>query len=157
MSTFEEVKDDIQEIVSRAEEVIAPKLAPVREIIEEIKRALVRGTDTIPTSRIQDWALSLSIYNAELFPHKEAYSLASALWKIEINNSNAKSLAERRAEQKKAEIETLNVLNSRDKETQKIIIDYMSSMIRGAQDSIGQMCSELNRILDARNWNREAK
>lgn len=157
MSTFEEVKNDIQEIVSRAEEVIAPKLAPVREIIEEIKRALVRGTDTIPTSRIQDWALSLSIYNAELFPHKEAYSLASALWKIEINNSNAKSLAERRAEQKKAEIETLNVLNSRDKETQKIIIDYMSSMIRGAQDSISQMCSELNRILDARNWNREAK
>jgi ferritin-like metal-binding protein YciE len=157
MDTFEQTKEEIQEIVSRAEEVVAPKIEPIKQIIEEIKAALVHGTDTIPTSRVQDWALALSLYNADLSPHKEAFSLASMLWRVDINNSNAKTLADRRAEQKKAEIENQNVIDSKDKETQKIIVDYMSGMIKSTQENIYQMCSELNRILDARNWNREAK
>lgn len=157
MDSFEQTKEQIQLILSQAEETVSEKIAPVREVLNEIKRSLAHGTDTLPTSIIQDWAVSLSLYNAELTSHKEAFSLASALWKIDINNSNAKSLAERRSEQKKAEIENQNIIDSRDKDTQKIIIDYMSSVLKGTQENISQMCSELNRILDARNWNREIK
>ena len=155
--SFEESKLSIQEIVVAAQEVVAPKIEPVTKIINDIKMKLVHGTDAIPTSTIQEWAVQLSVANTELSSHKEAFSLASALWRVDINNSNARTLAERRAEQKKIEIENQNIIDNRDKETQKIIIDYMASMIKDAQENIYQLCSELNRILDGRNWDREKK
>lgn len=157
MDSFEQSKEQIQEILFAAEEAIKPRIAPVRELLVEIKQALAHGTDKISTNIFQDWAVTLGIYSSELTAYKEAYSLASALWKIDINNSNAKSLAERRAEQKKVDIENQNVIDSKDKETQKVIIDYMKSMLQETKNDISTMLSELNRILDARNWNREVK
>lgn len=157
MEEFTTVKSEIDEIVSSAQAVILPKIQPVENVISDIKQQLAHGTDRIPTSQIQEWALALSVITSELTPHKEAYALASSLWRVEINKSNAKTLAERRAEQKKVDIENQNIVKNSDKETQKVILDYMSSMIKDTQDNIYQMCSELNRILDARTRFGEAK
>ena len=157
MEEFTTTKSEIDEIVSSAQAVILPKIQPVENVISDIKLQLAHGTDRIPTSQIQEWALALSVITSELTPHKEAYALASSLWRVEINKSNAKTLAERRAEQKKVDIENQNIIKNSDKETQKIILDYMSSMIKDTQDNIYQMCSELNRILDARTRFGEAK
>lgn len=157
MSEFTTTKSEIDEIVSSAQAVILPKIKPVENVISDIKLQLAHGTDRIPTSQIQEWALALSVITSELTPHKEAYALASSLWRVEINKSNAKTLAERRAEQKKVDIENQNIIKNSDKETQKIILDYMSSMIKDTQENIYQMCSELNRILDARTRFGEAK
>ena len=150
MDEFITTKSEIDEIVSSAQAVILPKIKPVENVISDIKQQLAHGTDRIPTSQIQEWALALSVITSELTPHKEAYALASSLWRVEINKSNAKTLAERRTEQKKVDIENQNIVKNSDKETQKVILDYMSSMIKDTQDNIYQMCSELNRILDAR-------
>lgn len=157
MDEFTTTKSEIDEIVSSAQAVILPKIQPVENVIADIKQQLAHGTDRIPTSQIQEWALALSVITSELTPHKEAYALASSLWKVEINKSNAKTLAERRAEQKKVDIENQNIVKNSDKETQKVILDYMSSMIKDTQENIYQMCSELNRILDARTRFGEAK
>lgn len=157
MDEFTTTKSEIDEIVSSAQAVILPKIQPVENVISDIKQQLAHGTDRIPTSQIQEWALALSVITSELTPYKEAYALASSLWKVEINKSNAKTLAERRAEQKRVDIENQNVVKNSDKETQKVILDYMSSMIKDTQDNIYQMCSELNRILDARTRFGEAK
>ena len=157
MNEFSTTKSEIDEIVSSAQAVILPKIKPVENVISDIKLQLAHGTDRIPTSQIQEWALALSVITSELTPHKEAYALASSLWRVEINKSNAKTLAERRAEQKKVDIENQNIIKNSDKETQKIILDYMSSMIKDTQENIYQMCSELNRILDARTRFGEAK
>ena len=157
MSEFTTTKSEIDEIVSSAQAVILPKIKPVENVIADIKLQLAHGTDRIPTSQIQEWALALSVITSELTPHKEAYALASSLWRVEINKSNAKTLAERRAEQKKVDIENQNIVKNSDKETQKVILDYMSSMIKDTQENIYQMCSELNRILDARTRFGEAK
>ena len=157
MSEFSTTKSEIDEIVSSAQAVILPKIKPVENVIADIKLQLAHGTDRIPTSQIQEWALALSVITSELTPHKEAYALASSLWRVEINKSNAKTLAERRAEQKKVDIENQNIVKNSDKETQKVILDYMSSMIKDTQENIYQMCSELNRILDARTRFGEAK
>lgn len=157
MDEFITTKSEIDEIVSAAQAVILPKIQPVENVISDIKQQLAHGTDRIPTSQIQEWALALSVITSELTPHKEAYALASSLWRVEINKSNAKTLAERRAEQKKVDIENQNIVKNSDKETQKVILDYMSSMIKDTQDNIYQMCSELNRILDARTRFGEAK
>ena len=157
MSEFTTTKSEIDEIVSSAQAVILPKIKPVENVISDIKLQLAHGTDRIPTSQIQEWALALSVITSELTPHKEAYALASSLWRVEINKSNAKTLAERRAEQKKVDIENQNIIKNSDKETQKVILDYMSSMIKDTQENIYQMCSELNRILDARTRFGEAK
>lgn len=157
MDEFITTKSEIDEIVSSAQAVILPKIKPVENVISDIKQQLAHGTDRIPTSQIQEWALALSVITSELTPHKEAYALASSLWRVEINKSNAKTLAERRAEQKKVDIENQNIVKNSDKETQKVILDYMSSMIKDTQDNIYQMCSELNRILDARTRFGEAK
>lgn len=157
MSEFSTTKSEIDEIVSSAQAVILPKIKPVENVIADIKQQLAHGTDRIPTSQIQEWALALSVITSELTPHKEAYALASSLWRVEINKSNAKTLAERRAEQKKVDIENQNIVKNSDKETQKVILDYMSSMIKDTQENIYQMCSELNRILDARTRFGEAK
>ena len=157
MSEFTTTKSEIDEIVSSAQAVILPKIKPVENVIADIKLQLAHGTDRIPTSQIQEWALALSVITSELTPHKEAYALASSLWRVEINKSNAKTLAERRAEQKKVDIENQNIVKNSDKETQKVILDYMSSMIKDTQENIYQMCSELNRILDARTRFGEVK
>lgn len=157
MNEFTTAKSEIDEIVSSAQAVILPKIKPVENVIADIKQQLAHGTDRIPTSQIQEWALALSVITSELTPHKEAYALASSLWRVEINKSNAKTLAERRAEQKKVDIENQNIVKNSDKETQKVILDYMSSMIKDTQENIYQMCSELNRILDARTRFGEAK
>lgn len=157
MDEFITAKSEIDEIVSSAQAVILPKIKPVENVISDIKQQLAHGTDRIPTSQIQEWALALSVITSELTPHKEAYALASSLWRVEINKSNAKTLAERRAEQKKVDVENQNIVKNSDKETQKVILDYMSSMIKDTQDNIYQMCSELNRILDARTRFGEAK
>ena len=157
MDEFITAKSEIDEIVSSAQAVILPKIKPVENVISDIKQQLAHGTDRIPTSQIQEWALALSVITSELTPHKEAYALASSLWRVEINKSNAKTLTERRAEQKKVDIENQNIVKNSDKETQKVILDYMSSMIKDTQDNIYQMCSELNRILDARTRFGEAK
>ena len=157
MNEFTTAKSEIDEIVSSAQAVILPKIKPVENVISDIKLQLAHGTDRIPTSQIQEWALALSVITSELTPHKEAYALASSLWRVEINKSNAKTLAERRAEQKKVDIENQNIVKNSDKETQKVILDYMSSMIKDTQENIYQMCSELNRILDARTRFGEAK
>ena len=157
MDEFITTKKEIEDIVTAAQSVILPKIQPVENVISDIKQQLAHGTDRIPTSQIQEWALALSVITSELTPHKEAYALASSLWKVEINKSNAKTLAERRAEQKKVDIENQNIVKNSDKETQKVILDYMSSMIKDTQENIYQMCSELNRILDARTRFGEAK
>ena len=157
MNEFTTAKSEIDEIVSSAQAVILPKIKPVENVISDIKLQLAHGTDRIPTSQIQEWALALSVITSELTPHKEAYALASSLWRVEISKSNAKTLAERRAEQKKVDIENQNIVKNSDKETQKVILDYMSSMIKDTQENIYQMCSELNRILDARTRFGEAK
>ena len=147
---FLQTKQDIDGIVANAQAVISPKIQPVNEIINDIKRQLAHGTDRIPTSQLHDWAITLSVATSELTPFRDAYALTSALWKVDIAKSNAKSLAERRAETKKVDVENQNILDRSDKETQKIILDYMAAMIKDTQDNIYQMCSELNRVMDAR-------
>lgn len=154
---FMSAKADIDEIVASAQAVIAPKIEPVRKIIEDIKVQLAHGTDRIPTSQLHEWGLALSVVTSELTPHKDAYALASALWKQDIAKSNAKNLAERRAEKKKVDVENENVVRNSDKETQKVILDYMANIIKDTQDNIYQMCSELNRIMDARTRGGEVK
>lgn len=154
---FFEAKTSIEEIVARAQEVVGPKIEPVKKIIADIKEQLAHGIDRIPTSQLHEWGLALSVVTSELTPHKDAYALASALWKQDIAKSNAKNLAERRAEKKKVDVENENVIANSDKETQKIILDYMSALIKDTQDNIYQMCSELNRIMDARTRNGEVK
>ncbi len=155
--TFDVVKEGIENILVEAQSVIKPKLRPLEELIDDIKVQLAHGTDRIPTSLLHEWGLTLSVIRTELSSQREAYALASGLWKVQINRSNAKSIAERRVEQKKVEIENQNIIDNSDKETQKLIIDYMSSMLRDAQEDIYQLCSELNRIMDARTRNLECK
>ena len=149
-AAFTETKAEIDEILASAYAIIEPKIAPVNDIIKDIKEKLAHGTDTIPTSQLHEWGLALSIATSELTPHKDAYALASALWKVDIAKSNAKSIAEKRADQKKVDVENQNIIDRSDKETQKAILDYMSGLIRDTQDNIYQMCSELNRIMDSR-------
>ena len=127
---FDIIKSEIDDIVAKAQEVIAPKVEPVNRVIADIKQQLAHGTDRIPTSQLHEWGLVLSVITSELTPQKDAYALASALWKVEISKSAAKNLAQRRAEQKKVEVENQTVIDNADKETQKIILDYMTSIIR---------------------------
>ena len=147
---FLDVKAEIDNILATAYEVVSPLLAPVNKIIQDIKQQLAHGTDRISTDQLHEWGLALSVATSELTPQKDAYALASALWKVDIAKSNAKSIAEKRADQKKVDVENQNVIDRSDKETQKIILDYMSGLIKDTQDNIYQMCSELNRIMDAR-------
>lgn len=147
---FLQTKEEIDDIIAKAEQVLQPKLEPVKKVMESIKTNLAHGTDRIPTQLLHEWALSLSVFQSELTPQKEAYALASILWKLDINKTNATNLAQRRAEQRKAEVENQNVLDNMDRETQKAILDYMANVIKNTQENIYQMCSELNRILDAR-------
>ena len=154
---FMQSKAEIDDILARAQSVLEPKLAPVRAVMDSIKTQLAHGTDRIPTSTINEWAVSLSVFTSELTPQKEAYALSAALWAVDIKKSNAKNLLERRAERKKVDVETQNIVDSADKETQKVILDYMANVIKGIQDNIYQMCSELNRIMDGRTRNNENK
>lgn len=147
---FDIAKANIDEIVARAQEIISPKIEPINRVIEDIKQKLIHGTDMIPTSQLHEWGLVLSVAITELTPHKDAYALSSSLWSIDIKKSNATNLAQRRQEQKKVDVENQNVIDSADKETQKVILDYMSAILEDTQKNATQLLYELNRIMDAR-------
>lgn len=154
---FTNLKISIDELVANAQNTIMPKVTPILNVIEDIKRQLVHGTDTIPTVQLHEWGLVLSVANTELTPQKDAYALASSLWNIEIKKSNATNLAQRRQEQRKVDIENQNVIDSSDKETQKAILDYMAALLEDTQRNATQLLYELNRIMDARTALGEAK
>ena len=153
---FRASKQEIDEIVARAEAALASKLAPVREVVDEIRKLLAHGTDTIPTAVINQWTLELATTKSELSSFQEAYALASTLWDIDIRRAKAKNIVER-GDKRKTDVESQNVVDSADKETQRVIFDYMHAVIDDTRDDIRQLLSELNRIIDARVRNDEAR
>ena len=69
----------IDTILKNAEEVIFNKLKVANRLIDDIKKQLVHGTDTITTIQIQEWAVVIPIISQELTPSKEAYALTKKL------------------------------------------------------------------------------
>ena len=79
---FDIIKSEIDDIVAKAQEVIAPKVEPVNRVIADIKQQLAHGTDRIPTSQLHEWGLVLSVITSELTPQMLTLSqVLSGKWK----------------------------------------------------------------------------
>lgn len=159
MENHLEEKKKIEEIVARAQMVVQPKIAPVQRVLDDIKLQLAHGTDRIPTSQLHEWGLVLAIISTEMTPQKEAYALSSAFWKASMSKTKATTVAARRLEKKAiADAENEAVTLNTDKETERLIMEYMTSLLRTTKEDVYMMCSELNRIMDARSrWQEDKK
>lgn len=156
MSDFIDEKLEINELVARAQKVVAPAIEPARQLVANIKSQIAHGTDRITLSQLHEWGLALSIISAEMTPQAEAYALTSALWKSSISKTKATTVAARRLEKKPvADAENEAMVLNADKEVQKTILEYMTSLLEDTKKDIYTMCSELNRVMDARTKNNE--
>lgn len=152
---YNRITKDLDATLSQAEKVIMKRLAPVNNLISDIKSQIAHGTDCITTAQLQEWALVIPIMSQELTPSKEAYALMKNLWDIEIKQAGAKNLLE--LTQKKTEIEQINRVAGTEGERKKAISDYMRNMLAGTQDTLYNLGNAVRKILDARIMNREAK
>ena len=87
-------EERINEIVEKSAAVAKKKLEPANALIAEIKHAMSKGTECIPTVQLQEWAVAIPIICEELVPTKEAYVLTKNLWDIETKQLQAKNLLE---------------------------------------------------------------
>lgn len=141
-------EQEIKKIVEQAESVSLKRLRPINNLIADIKNALQKGTDAIPTSTIQEWAVVTSVLMQEIIPAKEAYRLTQTLWDIEIKKAGAKNLLE--LERKKVDIAQINVIAGTEGQIKKSISRYMQEIMGMTYDSLSTLSFTLRKILDTR-------
>lgn len=145
---WEQAEQRIDEIVTKSSAVAEAKLSAANALIAEIKHAMKRGTDCIPTATLQEWAVAIPIICEELVPTKEAYSLTKNLWDIETKQLSAKNLLE--LEEKKTKIDSINKVAGTESSKKRAIAEYLSLMLGSTQESLWSLGNAIRKILDAR-------
>ena len=141
-------EERINEIVEKSAAVAKKKLEPANALIAEIKHAMSKGTECIPTVQLQEWAVAIPIICEELVPTKEAYALTKNLWDIETKQLQAKNLLE--LDEKKTKIDNINKVAGTENSKKKAIADYISAMLGGTQESLWCLGNAVRKILDSR-------
>ena len=138
----------IDEVVAKASAVAAEKLKAANTLIQEVKSAMAQGTDCIPTSQLQEWAVAIPVICEEIVPHKEAFALMKDLWDIETKQLSAKNLLE--LDMKKTEIDSVNKLAGTSNAKKRAISEFLQNMLGGTQESLWMLGNAVRKILDTR-------
>lgn len=145
---LEQAEKRVKEIVDAAEKVVSKKLAPVNELIAEIKKAMSKGTDCITLAQLQEWAVAIPILSEELVPTREAYALTKNLWDIELKQLQAKNLME--LDKKKTEIDLINKVAGTEHSKKSAIASFVAGNLAGTQETLWSLGNAVRKMIDAR-------
>lgn len=153
-NSIEEIEARIEDALKRAKEVIDKKLIPARNLINEVKECTKRGTDTIPTSMLYDWSLTIPVMCSEIVAEKEAFALTKDLWDIETKQLQAKNLLE--LNELKSKIEQINKVAGTENAKKGALAEYIRNMLNGTQEALWCLGNAIGKIINARTAIGEA-
>lgn len=146
--TFEAIEARVDDIIQKAYEVISERLEPSKALIKEVKTAMAKGVDQIPTNTLMEWSVAIPILIDDFVPQKEAFGLMKDLWDIETKQMGAKNLLE--LDMKKSKIESINRVTGTENEKKRLISRYMQNVLAGVQEALWILFQSIRKILDSR-------
>lgn len=144
----EVVEQRIEETLARAKTVVDKILGGNAALIKDIKTAMAKGVDVIPTTQLQEWMMAIPVVIEDIVAHKEAYALARELWDIETKQMGAKNLLE--LDMKKTEIHSINQVAGTGHKKKEVIAEYVHSMLAGMQEALWVLSNAIRKIIDVR-------
>ena len=144
--TEEAVELRIEEVVSKAEEVVKEILAGNDELIAEIKATMAKGVEMIPMTSLQEWSVAIPIIIEDIVSYRESYSLSRELWKLEERQMGAKNLLELTV--KKVKIENINRVSGTAHKKKEAIAQYVQSILAGYQEALWVLSATVRKMID---------
>lgn len=137
---------DIINIKNAATQEADNLLKASMNLIDEIKRMLRLGSDTLTQGQVEEWLLVIPVMIAELSPIKDGYELTRKLYTIDTDQVKARTLLD--ATEKGGRRDAIITLNTVDREVDKSVMYYIRDRASNMIDALHSLLMSLMKI-----WN----
>lgn len=136
---------DIQKAATKEADSL---LRAATNLVEDVKRMLKAGSDTLTMSQIEEWLLVIPVMIAELSPVRDAYELTRKLYTIDGDQIEARTLLDstEKGERRKA----IQTVNTKDREIDKSVMYYIRDRAGNMMDALHSLLMSLMKIVNYR-------
>lgn len=136
---------DIQKAATKEADSL---LRAATNLVEDVKRMLKAGSDTLTMSQIEEWLLVIPVMIAELSPVRDAYELTRKLYTIDGDQIEARTLLDstEKGERRKA----IQTVNTKDREIDKSVMYYIRDRAGNMMDALHSLLMSLMKIHNSR-------
>lgn len=117
-------------------------------LVEDVKRMLKAGSDTLTISQIEEWLLVIPVMIAELSPVRDAYELTRKLYTIDGDQIKARTLLD--SSEKGGRREAIQTINTKDREVDKSVMYYIRDRAGNMMDALHSLLMSLMKIHNSR-------
>lgn len=123
-------------------------LAASMNLVEDVKRVLKVGSDTLTTSQIEEWLLVIPVMIAELSPIRDAYELTRKLYTIDGDQIKARTLLD--TTEKGGRREAIQIINTKEREIDKSVMYYIRDRAGNMMESLHSLLMSLMKVANYR-------
>lgn len=123
-------------------------LAASMNLVEDVKRVLKVGSDTLTTSQIEEWLLVIPVMIAELSPIRDAYELTRKLYTIDGDQIKARTLLD--TTEKGGRREAIQTINTKEREIDKSVMYYIRDRAGNMMESLHSLLLSLMKVHNSR-------
>lgn len=136
---------DIQKAATKEADSL---LRAATNLVNDVKRMLKAGSDTLTMSQIEEWLLVIPVMIAELSPVRDAYELTRKLYTIDGDQIEARTLLDstEKGERRKA----IQTVNTKDREIDKSVMYYIRDRAGNMMDALHSLLMSLMKIHNSR-------
>ena len=136
---------DIQQAATKEADSL---LRAATNLVEDVKRMLKAGSDTLTMSQIEEWLLVIPVMIAELSPVRGAYELTRKLYTIDGDQIKARTLLD--SSEKGGRREAIQTINTKDREVDKSVMYYIRDRAGNMMDALHSLLMSLMKIVNYR-------
>lgn len=136
---------DIQQAATKEADSL---LRAATNLVEDVKRMLKAGSDTLTMSQIEEWLLVIPVMIAELSPVRDAYELTRKLYTIDGDQIKARTLLD--SSEKGGRREAIQTINTKDREVDKSVMYYIRDRAGNMMDALHSLLMSLMKIHNSR-------
>lgn len=140
---------EIEVIAQKATQEADKLLRQGMNLIDDIKKMLKAGSDTLTQSQVEEWLMVIPVMIAEISPVADAYELTQKLYKINSDQIEAKILLD--TTEKGGRRDAIITVNKKEQEINKSIMYYVRDRARNMMDALHSLLMSLMKI-----WNGKA-
>lgn len=113
-------------------------------LIDDIKRMLKVGSDTLTQGQVEEWLLVIPVMISELLPIRDGYELTRKLYTIDADTIEARTLLD--ATEKGGRRDAIITLNTVDREVDKSVMFYIRDRAGNMADCLHSLLMSLMKI-----------
>ena len=136
---------DIQQAATKEADTL---LRASTNLVEDVKRMLRAGSDTLTMSQIEEWLLVIPVMIAELSPVRDAYELTRKLYTIDGDQIKARTLLD--SSERGGRREAIQTINTKDREVDKSVMYYIRDRAGNMMDALHSLLMSLMKIHNSR-------